>query len=139
MRLVDQFKWSNNGTSRIQPPEKTLLSLEAVTGKIGVTRIGNITHLDRLGIPNYSIVLPGTEDYIWVYSGKGFTMKQARTSGLMEAVERYSSLPSNYERPFIRGSYFELSKRYNILSPDDVCEDLYEMKWKRTRAQISQA
>lgn len=124
MRLVDQFKWSNNGTSRIQPPEKTLLSLEAVTGKIGVTRIGNITHLDRLGIPNYSIVLPGTEDYIWVYSGKGFTMKQARTSGLMEAVERYSSLPSNYERPFIRGSYFELSKRYNILSPDDVCEPL---------------
>jgi ribosomal protein S12 methylthiotransferase accessory factor len=42
----------------------------------------------------------------------------------MEAVERYSSLPSNYERPFIRGSYFELSKRYNILSPDDVCEPL---------------
>lgn len=89
-----------------------------------MTRIGNITHLDRLGIPNYSIVLPGTEDYIWVYSGKGFTMKQARTSGLMEAVERYSSLPSNYERQFIRGSYFELSKRYNILSPDDVCEPL---------------
>jgi len=49
-------------------------------------------------------------------------MKQARTSGIMEAVERYSSLPSSYERPFIRGSYFELSKRYNILSPDEVCE-----------------
>lgn len=124
MRLVDRFKWSNNGTSRIQPPEKTLLAVEAITGKIGVTRISNITHLDRLGIPNYSVVLPGTEDYIWVYSGKGFSMKQARTSGLMEALERYSSLPSSYERPFIRGSYFELSKRYNILSPDEVCEPL---------------
>ena len=124
MRLVDRFKWSNNGTSRIQPPEKTLLAVEAIAGKIGVTRIGNITYLDRLGIPNYSVVLPGTEDYIWVYSGKGFTMKQARTSGLMEAVERYSSLPSSYERPFIRDSYFELSKRYNVLSPDDVCEPL---------------
>jgi ribosomal protein S12 methylthiotransferase accessory factor YcaO len=98
--------------------------VEGITGKIGVTRIGNITHLDRLGIPNYSVVLPGTEDYIWVYSGKGFTMKQARTSGLMEAIERYSSLPGSYERPLIRGSYFELSKRYNILSPDDVCEPL---------------
>jgi ribosomal protein S12 methylthiotransferase accessory factor YcaO len=124
LRLVDRFKWSDNGTSRIQPPEKTLLAVEGITGKIGVTRIGNITHLDRLGIPNYSVVLPGTEDYIWVYSGKGFTMKQARTSGLMEAIERYSSLPGSYERPLIRGSYFELSKRYNILSPDDVCEPL---------------
>jgi thioglycine synthase len=98
--------------------------VEGITGKIGVTRIGNITHLDRLGIPNYSVVLPGTEDYIWVYSGKGFTMKQARTSGLMEAIERYSSLPGSYERQLIRGSYFELSKRYNILSSDDVCEPL---------------
>jgi thioglycine synthase len=98
--------------------------VEGITKRIGVTRISNITRLDRLGIPNYSVVLPGTEDYIWVYSGKGFTMKQARTSSLMEAIERYSSLPSSYERPFIRGSHFELSKKYNILSPDDVCEPL---------------
>jgi thioglycine synthase len=124
LRLVDRFKWSSKGTTRIQPPERTLLTVEAIAAKIGVTRIGNITYLDRLGIPNYSVVLPGTEDYIWVYSGKGFTMKQARASGLMEAVERYSSLPSSYERPFIRDSYFELSKRYNVLSPDDVCEPL---------------
>ena len=51
-------------------------------------------------------------------------MKQARTSGLMEAIERYSSLPSSYERPFIRGSFLELSRSYNMLSPDDVCEPL---------------
>jgi ribosomal protein S12 methylthiotransferase accessory factor len=98
--------------------------VEAIIGKIGVTRIGNITHLDRLGIPNYSVVLPGTEDYIWVYSGKGFNAMQARASGLMEAVERYSSLPSSYGRQLIRDSYFELSKRYSVLSPDDVCEPL---------------
>lgn len=98
--------------------------MERITGKIGITRIANITHLDRLGIPNCSVVLPGTEDYIWVYSGKGFTMRQARTSGIMEAVERYSSLPSSYERQVIRGSYSELSKKYNIVTPDDICEPL---------------
>ena len=125
MQLVDRLKWSDNGTSRIKPPENTLLALKGISEKIGVTRIGNITHLDRLGIPNYSVVLPGTEDYIWVYSGKGFTMKQARTSGLMEAIERYSSLPGGYKRQFVRGSYVELSKRHsNILRPDDVCEPL---------------
>lgn len=51
-------------------------------------------------------------------------MRQARTSGIMEAVERYSSLPSSYERQVIRGSYSELSKKYNIVTPDDICEPL---------------
>lgn len=124
LQLIDRLKWSNNATSRIQPPQDTLHMVEQITGKIGVTRIGNITHLDRLGIPNYSVVLPGTEDYIWVYSGKGFTMNQARTSGIMEAIERYSSLPSSYERTMVRGSYSDLSKRYNMIRPDDVCEPM---------------
>jgi ribosomal protein S12 methylthiotransferase accessory factor YcaO len=124
LQLVDRLKWSNNATSRIQSPKETLHIVEQITRKIGVTRIGNITHLDRLDIPNYSVVLPGTEDYIWVYSGKGSTMNQARTSGIMEAIERYSSLPSSYERTLIRGSYSELSKKYNMISPDDVCEPL---------------
>jgi ribosomal protein S12 methylthiotransferase accessory factor YcaO len=121
---MDRLKWSDTGTSRTIPPENTLLALKGISEKIGVTRIGNITHLDRLGIPNYSVVLPGTEDYIWVYSGKGFTLKQARTSGLMEAIERYSSLPGSYDRQFISGSHFELSRKHIILSPDDVCEPL---------------
>jgi ribosomal protein S12 methylthiotransferase accessory factor YcaO len=124
LRLVDRPKWSKDGTSRIQPPVETRHTVESIIKKIGVTRIGNITHLDRLGIPNYSVVLPGTEDYIWVYSGKGPNKTQALTSGLMETVERHCSLPNSYERIFIRGSFNELSKRYNILRPDELCEPL---------------
>ncbi|HET6730295.1 MAG TPA: YcaO-like family protein [Nitrososphaeraceae archaeon] len=124
MQLVDRFKWSKNGTSRIQPPEKTLVTARAIRKQIGVTRIGDITHLDRLGIPNYSVVLPGTDDYIWVYSGKGFTKTQAQASGLMEAIERYSSLPCNHERSLIRGTLGELSKKHEVLNPEDICEPL---------------
>jgi thioglycine synthase len=124
LRLANRFKWSKNGTSRIQPPEKTLITAEVIGKQIGVTRIGDITHLDRLGIPNYSVVLPGTEDYIWVYSGKGFTKTQAKASGLMEAIERYASLPSSHDHHLIRGSLNELSRKYNLLSPEDVCEPL---------------
>jgi ribosomal protein S12 methylthiotransferase accessory factor YcaO len=82
--------------------------------------------MDRLTIPNYSIVLPGTEDSIWVYNGKGPTKKHAMASALMESIERYCSLPSSsntsHQRFVVTGSYKELSKKYNVLHPHEVVE-----------------
>jgi YcaO-like protein with predicted kinase domain len=88
------------------------------------TKDGNdITYMDRLYIPNYSIVLPGTEDSIWVYGGKGPTKMHARTSALMESIERYCSFPSVYSKRLIQGTYIQLSKIYNkVLHPDEVVE-----------------
>ena len=80
--------------------------------------------MDKLYIPNYSCVLPGTEDYIWVYSGKGPTKKHAKVSAIMESIERYSSLPTNYTRKFITGTFNELKESYNLLHPDDLVEPL---------------
>jgi ribosomal protein S12 methylthiotransferase accessory factor len=80
--------------------------------------------MDILGIPNYSAVLPGTEDYIWVYSGKGPTKAHAMASALMESIERYSSLPSGGPKNFIQGSYDQLSKSFNVLHPDEIVEPL---------------
>ena len=79
--------------------------------------------MDRLYIPNYSAVLPGTEDAIWVYNGKGPNKLEAKTSAILEAIERYSSLPSSYPRSFIQGTYRELAKSYNkVLHPAEVVE-----------------
>jgi ribosomal protein S12 methylthiotransferase accessory factor YcaO len=109
--------------SRARSVQETLTEILPLCTKIGVTRISDITFMDRLYIPNYSAILPGTEDIIWVYSGKGPTKLNARAGALMEAIERYSSLPSTYPRAFIRGSYLELSKSYNkVLHPDEVVE-----------------
>jgi ribosomal protein S12 methylthiotransferase accessory factor len=80
--------------------------------------------MDILRVPNYSAVLPGTEDYIWVYSGKGPTKAHAKASALMESIERYSSLPSGAQRNFVQGSYYQLSKKYRVLHPDEVVEPL---------------
>jgi ribosomal protein S12 methylthiotransferase accessory factor len=81
--------------------------------------------MDRLGVPNYSAVLPGTEDYIWVYSGKGMTHQHAKASALMESIERYCSLPSsNHDRVYIRGTVQELTKSYDLIHPDDIIEPL---------------
>lgn len=95
LHLQSRKKWTPHGTSRILPSHETLEKVIPLSKTIGVTRLADITHMDVLHIPNYSAVLPGTEDYIWVYNGKGQTRVDARASALMECIERYSSLPSN--------------------------------------------
>src|ERR687896_63610 len=122
LHLQSRQKWTVNGTSRIMPAQETLERVSSVSQKIGVTRLADITNMDILGIPNYSAVLPGTEDYIWVYSGKGPTKVHAKTSALMECIERYSSLPSGGPKNFIRGSYDQLSKSFHVLHPDEIVE-----------------
>src|SRR5215210_5874552 len=122
LHLQSRQKWTVNGTSRIMPAQETLERVSSVSQKIGVTRLADITNMDILGIPNYSAVLPGTEDYIWVYSGKGATKVHAKASALMECIERYSSLPSGGPKNFIRGSYDQLSKSFHVLHPDEIVE-----------------
>jgi thioglycine synthase len=116
---------ANNGniSTRIKSVNDTLAEIIPLCKKIGVTRISDITYLDKLYIPNYTSVLPGTEDSIWVYSGKGPTKAHAKAGALMESIERYSSLSSAYSKSFIQGSYSRLSKSYNkVLHPDEVVE-----------------
>ncbi len=122
--LKSRKKWTSKGTSRIQPVEATLEKVNPMINEIGISRIANITDMDRLKIPNYSSVLPGTEDYIWVYGGKGPTKNHAKASAIMESIERFSALQRNYTFKVIQGSYEELSKSYNILTYDEVIEPL---------------
>src|SRR5919107_3232754 len=124
LELRHQKKWSKDGTSRTMPPGKTLLKAFQICQRIGVTRLADITHMDKLYIPNYSSVLPGTEDYIWVYSGKGPTKQHAKASAIMESIERYSSLPRSFTKKFVTGTYNELKKSYSILHPYEVIEPL---------------
>jgi ribosomal protein S12 methylthiotransferase accessory factor len=114
---------TGDALTRVRSIQDTLTEIIPLCIKIGVTRISDITFMDRLYIPNYSAILPGTEDSFWVYSGKGTTKSDAKASALMEAIERYSSLPSTYPRTFIQGSYLQLSKSYNkVLHPAEVVE-----------------
>ena len=123
--LRSRKKYYANGCellTRIKSSEETLAELLQFCKKNIVTRISEITHLDKLRIPNYSAVLPGTEDSIWVYSGKGITNADAKASAIMEAVERYSSLNSPSKK-IIRGSYTDLLGSYGkVLHPDEVVE-----------------
>lgn len=124
MQLQSRRKWTVNGTSRIKPAQETLNKVMPISKKIGITRLADITDMDILRIPNYSAVVPGTEDYIWVYSGKGPTKEHAKASALMESIERFSSLPSGWSGKFVRASYYELSKTRKVLHPDKIVEPM---------------
>ena len=110
-------------SARVKSVNETLDHVTPLSKMIGVTRICDITCLDRLYIPNYSAVLPGTDDLFWVYSGKGPTNSHAKASALMESIERYCALSAKSIRAPISGTYAELSKSYNkVLHPDEVVE-----------------
>ncbi|MHC1629144.1 MAG: YcaO-related McrA-glycine thioamidation protein [Candidatus Nezhaarchaeales archaeon] len=107
------------GTHRALEPEETLRLIEPKTKIIGVTRISDITGLDRVGIPIYSCVRPrAAKGAISVYSGKGVTSILAKVSVIMEAIERYSAeVKPQDEDKMIKGSYKELSMKYNVVDP----------------------
>jgi ribosomal protein S12 methylthiotransferase accessory factor YcaO len=113
--------------TRVRSIQETLSEILPLCKEIGVSRVSDITCMDRLYIPNFSAILPGTEDIIWVYSGKGTTKLDAKASALMEAIERYSSLPSNYHGKLIQGNYLQLSGSYNrVLRPTEIVEPVNE-------------
>jgi len=126
IRLKSLKKYTTNEgipSARVRSADETLEYVTPLCKMIGVTRICDITYLDKLYIPNYSAVLPGTEDLFWVYSGKGPTSSHAKASALMESIERYCALSSKSTRTPISGTHAELSKSYNkVLHPDEVVE-----------------
>ena len=55
---------------------------------MGITRIANVTGLDRIGIPVVMVCRPNARS-IAVSQGKGLDMDAAIVSGLMESAELY--------------------------------------------------
>jgi ribosomal protein S12 methylthiotransferase accessory factor len=62
----------------------------------GITRLGSITELDRIGIPVVQAVRPLSRS-VSVNQGKGLTQHQAAISALMESLEGWASerIPAN--------------------------------------------
>jgi ribosomal protein S12 methylthiotransferase accessory factor len=95
-----------------------LRRLEPYLGRIGVTRLADLTGLDRVGIPVWSAVVPDSRDIISVYAGAGATAAEAQVAALMEAAERY--VASEPREPASTGAYAELVRRRPTLDPRDV-------------------
>jgi len=81
-------KLFKRGTHRTSPPDETAARVAPLARQIGITRVGNVTGLDEIGIPVVIAVRPNSRSFS-VSQGKGLNLMQARASALMEAMELF--------------------------------------------------
>jgi ribosomal protein S12 methylthiotransferase accessory factor len=107
VRLRDQVpKAHGRGVHRECTAEETYERIRPHLARVGITEVVEVTGHDHLGIPVFTAAVPGAVDDVPVYGGKGRTPVEARTSAVMEAVERFAGwLPL---RPTAIASYAEL-------------------------------
>lgn len=111
-----------DGIERFVPAAQTASVAATVAESLGVTRVADITGLDRVGIPVYSSIVPDSHDNLSVYNGKGLRPIDARVGALMEAIERQSALRSR--PPLIADSFVNLSDNAAVLNPRSVNYEL---------------
>jgi ribosomal protein S12 methylthiotransferase accessory factor len=74
------------GAIRERPVEETLRRLKPRLREFGITRIADVTGLDTIGIPVFTVVRPMARS-LSVSQGKGVTPEFALASGIMESIE----------------------------------------------------
>lgn len=93
------------GTHRLVPPAETLRRIAPVAPGVGITRVANVTGLDRIGIPVVMVCRPNARS-ISVSQGKGLSLDAAKVSGLMESIELHHA--EHVTLPLLLGSWREL-------------------------------
>ncbi len=90
----------------------------------GITRIADITGLDRVGVPTTLVLRPNALT-IACSSGKGITMDQAYVSGCVEAIELHAAETARLDS--VRASYEELSRRAAVPDERDLALTQYSL------------
>ena len=89
-----------------------------IARQIGITRVGNVTGLDRIGIPVTVAVRPNSRSFS-VSQGKGLLLSDALASATMEAVELFHG--EHLREQAIVASYRQLSAATRAVSPASLC------------------
>src|SRR3954462_14696180 len=103
------------GTHRSAAPSDTLMRVRPFSAQMGITRVGNITGLDRIGIPVVVAVRPNSRS-VAVSQGKGPTLGQALTSALMEATELFHA--EDVRSRTRRATFAHLAADNEVLDPN---------------------
>ena len=105
------------GTHRVIAPKKTIEINEDKLKIAGITRIADITDLDRIGLPIYTAIRPTAEDgAISIYGGKGITKDHAKASAMMEGFERYSADKQDCDEVIV-ANINEISEKGDYIDP----------------------
>jgi ribosomal protein S12 methylthiotransferase accessory factor len=79
---------------------------------LGITRVANLTGLDRVGIPVVAAIRPNGRSYA-VAQGKGITLDAAKASGVMESIENYHA--EELFLPLRLGTWREVRRRFSTV------------------------
>jgi YcaO-like protein with predicted kinase domain len=112
---ADGFKAYRRGTHRTVDPTATLARVRPHLQGMGITRIANVTGLDRLGIPVVMVCRPNSRS-LAVSQGKGLTLDAAKASGVMEAIELYHA--ERIELPLKLASGRDLARTHRLVDLD---------------------
>jgi ribosomal protein S12 methylthiotransferase accessory factor len=74
------------GTHRVRSPAETWETLRVLLPRAGITRVADVTALDRTGIPVWQAIRPASRN-LSVSQGKGVSPEAARASAVMESIE----------------------------------------------------
>jgi ribosomal protein S12 methylthiotransferase accessory factor len=110
-------KGFRHGTHRVVAPSETLARFRPLAARMGITRLGNVTGLDRIGIPVVVAVRPNSRS-VSVSQGKGLDLTQAMTSALMEAIEGFHAEEVG---EVLRASFRELAANGDVVDPHTLC------------------
>ena len=103
------------GTHRAVPPEETLARARRLFPVLGITRIANVTGLDRVGVPVVMVCRPNGRS-LAIYQGKGIDLAAAKASGAMESIERYHA--EHMIAPLKLNTYEELRYTHNLVAAE---------------------
>ena len=102
------------GTVREFSAGETFARLKPILPEFGITRLANITGLDTVGVPVWTVVRPlGLS--LSVAQGKGITHELAIVSGIMESIETFHA--EQRRPPPAVGDLFECRRDSSFVSP----------------------
>lgn len=101
------------GTERAATPAATLERIRPLFERVGITRVADVTGLDRIGVPVVAVHRPNSRS-LAVAQGKGATLEEAKVSGAMESIETYHA--EHVVAPLFLGSYREMRARHPVVA-----------------------
>ena len=108
------------GTHRAIPPAQTLQRIQPLLPIFGITRIADLTRLDRVGLPVVQCVRPNARS-LSVSQGKGLDLISAKVSALMESIETFHA--ETIELPLRFAAYEDLCYRETLARVEDMVQD----------------
>ncbi|WFU01568.1 YcaO-like family protein [Rhizobium sp. CB3171] len=121
-------------SDRVCTAEETFRRIEPCLTGHGITRLGRLTGLDRIGIPVWQAVSPNAKSIV-INNGKGITDLDAKVSAAMEALERtiagspsVKTISANRRELLAKGQHADLLSSLIAHGQADIADD-EEIAW----------